>query len=222
MENQPVYEEFGSVLLLVSTIKHRFELQSSDLNGLDPDSFTSRYFRSASESRTTGQLSEHENDLLGGWVRGLFEAEGINDELMSTCKPAEFYLLIATLFDQSIKACQSRTLTMETLKGGFECRSFSFSASIYVVCSLLFHFFLHYHYHHGRRLNLAMIHRSSGTFPTSLPPCRSYLVRQHPLVHLLFLHTNRRASPGPPHPPQTGLHVHRLRSDALRRPRSSC
>ncbi|KAI4271987.1 MAG: hypothetical protein L6R38_006730, partial [Xanthoria sp. 2 TBL-2021] len=121
VENQPVYEEFGSVLLLVSTIKHRFELLSSDLNGLDPDSFTSRYFRSASESRTTDQLSEHENDLLGGWVRGLFEAEGINDELMSTCKPAEFYLLIATLFDQSIKACQSRTLMMETLKGGFEC-----------------------------------------------------------------------------------------------------
>ncbi|KAL8861163.1 MAG: hypothetical protein Q9178_002379 [Gyalolechia marmorata] len=66
------------------------------------------------------QLSEHENDLLGGWIRGLFEAEGINDELMSTCKPAEFHLLVATLFDQSIKACQTRTLTMETLKGGFE------------------------------------------------------------------------------------------------------
>ncbi|KAL8889778.1 MAG: hypothetical protein Q9192_005966 [Flavoplaca navasiana] len=120
VENQPVYDEFGSVLLLVSTIKHRFELQPSDLTGLDPDSFTSRYFRSASESRTIEQLSEHENDLLGGWIRGLFEAEGINDELMSTCKPAEFHLLIATLFDQSIKACQSRTLTMETLKGGFE------------------------------------------------------------------------------------------------------
>ena len=69
------------------------------------------------------QLSEHENDLLGGWIRGLFEAEGINDELMSTCKPAEFHLLVATLFDQSIKACQTRTLTMETLKGGFECMS---------------------------------------------------------------------------------------------------
>ncbi|KAI4228824.1 MAG: hypothetical protein L6R36_001326 [Xanthoria steineri] len=120
VENQPVYEEFGSVLLLVSTIKHRFKLQPSEMNGVDPDSFTSRYFRLASESRKIDQLSEHENDLLGGWVRGLFEAEGINDELMSTCKPAEFYLLIATLFDQSIKACQSRTLTMETLKGGFE------------------------------------------------------------------------------------------------------
>ncbi|KAL8975870.1 MAG: hypothetical protein Q9205_008015, partial [Flavoplaca limonia] len=120
VENQPVYDEFGSVLLLVSTIKHRFELQPSDLTALDPDSFTSRYFRSASESRTIEQLSEHENDLLGGWIRGLFEAEGINDELMSTCKPAEFHLLIATLFDQSIKACQSRILTMETLKGGFE------------------------------------------------------------------------------------------------------
>lgn len=141
MENQPVYEEFGSVLLLVSTIKHRFKLQPSEVNGVDPDSFTSRYFRLASESRTTDQLSEHENDLLGGWVRGLFEAEGINDELMSTCKPAEFYLLIATLFDQSIKACQSRTLTMETLKGGFECTSFSSSTLVHAVCCLLFFLF---------------------------------------------------------------------------------
>ena len=147
MENQPVYEEFGSVLLLVSTIKHRFKLLPSEMNGVDPDSFTSRYFRLASESRTTDQLSEHENDLLGGWVRGLFEAEGINDELMSTCKPAEFYLLLATLFDQSIKACQSSTLTMETLKGGFECTSFSFSTLVHLV--LFFLFFCHYHHDPG-------------------------------------------------------------------------
>ncbi|KAL8677597.1 MAG: hypothetical protein Q9186_005980 [Xanthomendoza sp. 1 TL-2023] len=120
VENQPVYDEFGSVLLLVSVIRHRFELDLSGLGMLDQTLFTSQYFRVACESRLIDSLSLHENDLLGGWIRGLFEAEGINDELMSTCKPAEFHLLVATLFDQSIKACQAKVLTLEALKGGFE------------------------------------------------------------------------------------------------------
>ncbi|KAL8992329.1 MAG: hypothetical protein Q9169_007185 [Polycauliona sp. 2 TL-2023] len=117
VENQPVYDEFGSVLLLVCTITHRFNLPPSSL---DPQSFTSRYFRSASSARPVDQLSEHESNLLGGWIKGLFEAEGINDELMSMCKPAEFHLLVATLFDQSVKAGMSRVLGLETVRGGFE------------------------------------------------------------------------------------------------------
>ncbi|KAL8829004.1 MAG: hypothetical protein Q9170_006353 [Blastenia crenularia] len=122
-ENQPVYDEFGSVLLLVCTIYHRFDLDLADLGVLDHNLFISRYFRFACESRAIDRLTDHENELLGGWIRGLFEAEGINDELMSMCQPAEFHLLVATLFDQSIKACQARVLTLETLTGGFECTS---------------------------------------------------------------------------------------------------
>ncbi|KAL8697962.1 MAG: hypothetical protein Q9201_006829 [Fulgogasparrea decipioides] len=87
------------------------------------NSFILRYFRSGCESHPIDELTEHENDLLGGWIRGLFETEGINDELMSVCKPAEFHLLVATLFDQSTKACQAGVLAAETLKGGFECKS---------------------------------------------------------------------------------------------------
>lgn len=120
-ENQPVYDEFGSILLLIATIHHRFDLDLADLGILNPTSFTSRYFRSACESRPVDRLTDHENNLLGSWIRGLFETEGINDELMSMCKPAEFHLLVATLFDQSIKACQSRVLALDALTGGFEC-----------------------------------------------------------------------------------------------------
>ncbi|KAI4234494.1 MAG: hypothetical protein LQ352_008172, partial [Teloschistes flavicans] len=119
-ESQPVYDEFGSILLLVSMIWHRFDLDEIADGILDPNSFTTQYFRSASRSRQIRELTERESELLGGWVRGLFETEGINDELMSTCKPAEFHLLVTTLFDQSIKACQAGVLAVETLKGGFE------------------------------------------------------------------------------------------------------
>ena len=74
-------------------------------------------------SRSPDHLTEHENKLLGGWIRGLFEAEAINNELMSMCSPKEFHLLVATLFDQSLKACQAKVLALDTLRGGFECRS---------------------------------------------------------------------------------------------------
>ncbi len=121
VENQPVYDEFGSVLLLVSTIRHRFDLDLADLGILASGSFVSHYFGSACESRSIDVLTAHENELLRGWIRGLFESEGINDELMSMCKPAEFHLLVATLFDQSVKACQTRVLALETLTGSFEC-----------------------------------------------------------------------------------------------------
>ncbi|KAL9576232.1 MAG: hypothetical protein Q9212_007274, partial [Teloschistes hypoglaucus] len=119
-ESQPVYDEFGSILLLVSMIWHRFDLDEIADGILDPNSFTAQYFRSASRSRQTQELTKRESELLGDWIRGLFETEGINDELMSTCKPAEFHLLVTTLFDQSIKACQAGVLAVETLKGGFE------------------------------------------------------------------------------------------------------
>ncbi|KAL9051565.1 MAG: hypothetical protein Q9206_004654 [Seirophora lacunosa] len=119
-ENQPVYDEFGSVLLLISAIKHRFALDLADLGISAPGSFISQYFKSACDSRAVNHLTEHENELLGGWVRGLFETEGINDELMSMCKPAQFHLLVSTLFDQSIKACQAGVLALDTLTGGFE------------------------------------------------------------------------------------------------------
>ena len=73
-------------------------------------------------SRSPDDLTEHENKLLGGWIRGLFETEGINDEVMSMCRPNEFHLLVATLFDQNLKACQAKVLTLETLRGSFECK----------------------------------------------------------------------------------------------------
>lgn len=77
-------------------------------------------------SRSPEDLTQHENKLLGGWIRGLFETEGISDELMSMCSPKEFHLLVATLFDQSLKACQFKFLALDTLRGGFECKGIFF------------------------------------------------------------------------------------------------
>ena len=119
-EHQPVYDEFGSILLFLVIVQYRFNLQYEEMGINNPGSFIIKFLRDGPKSRPIEDLSEHESQLLGSWIRGLYETEGIGDELMSTCKPREFYLLVATLFDQSLKACQANILALETLRGGFE------------------------------------------------------------------------------------------------------
>lgn len=114
-------------------------MQAYDLGIEGPNSFVLKYIKNASMARSLDELTEHENVVLRGWIRGLFEAEGINDDLMSMCSPKEFHLLVATLFDQSLKACHSKVLAPETLKSGFECE---WHLSIFIFIS--YHYLLHY------------------------------------------------------------------------------
>ena len=119
-EYQPIYDDFGSMLLFVVAVVHRFCLTWEDLGVESSDSFILQYLRSSSASRPLEELSSQENEIIGAWIKGLYETESISDELMSMCKPQQFHLLVATLFDQSLKACQAGVLPLETLKAGFE------------------------------------------------------------------------------------------------------
>ncbi len=123
-EYQPVYDEFGSILLLIVIAQNRYKLHPHDLGVNSTNSFVLKYMREACMVQSPEDLTQHENKLLGGWIRGLFDTEGISDELMSMCRPMEFHLLVATLFDQSLKACQFKYLALDTLRGGFECKQF--------------------------------------------------------------------------------------------------
>lgn len=120
-ENQPVYDEFGSVLLLVMAFRHRYDLRPYDLGISSDDSFILKLLDRGFGSQKLEDLSEKQNKNLGGWIGALFIAEGISEETMSTCSPQEFYLLVTTLFSQSLSACEAGKLEFDTLKGGFEC-----------------------------------------------------------------------------------------------------
>lgn len=112
-------------------VTHRFDLQQHDLGIHSSESFVLRYIRLASASKILDDLTEKESKLLGAWVRGLFEEnEGINDELMANSSPNEFHMVVATLLDQSLKACQAGFLTMSTLRDGLEC-GFLFPGLLY-------------------------------------------------------------------------------------------
>ncbi|KAH9883338.1 mediator complex subunit Med5 [Xylariomycetidae sp. FL2044] len=86
-EYQPVYEEFGAILLL-----------------------------------TMDEMTDQEKTHLDGWIRGLFDTEagGLGDELMSSCPPQDFYLLVPTLFQNIVVAFSMNYLDEEILKTGIE------------------------------------------------------------------------------------------------------
>ena len=120
-EHHPVYDEFGSILLLILAFRHHFCLQEADLGINYHDSFVRSFLRMGCTPRQSSELTANERQHLGGWAKGLYQAGHISDEFMATCSPKEFYLLVATLFDQSLRALQAGVLDTDTVKGGFEC-----------------------------------------------------------------------------------------------------
>lgn len=124
-EYQPVYEEFSSILLYLLALAYRYGLSAADLRIRSPDSFVGKLLSKTHHARRLDDLSEQEKAQVGGWLHGLFDSDvsGLGDELMSSCSPQEYYLLIPTLFEQIILAFSLGHLSEEMLKGGLECKS---------------------------------------------------------------------------------------------------
>ena len=123
-EYQPVYEEFGAILLLVLGFAYRYNLSAADMGIHSSDSYVAKILNRAHIARPLENLTAQENTHLEGWFQGLYnsEAGGLGDELMSSCPPQNFYLLIATLFSQTVIGYSVGNLNDENLKSGIECR----------------------------------------------------------------------------------------------------
>lgn len=123
-EYQPVYEEFGAILLLVLAFTNRYDLSPSDIGLYSPKSSVRRIISQAHVNRNKSQLTEQEDKHLNGWILGLFDSDGggLGDELMSSCPPQDFYMLVAPLFYNIVAGYSHGYLTDESLKSGVECR----------------------------------------------------------------------------------------------------
>ncbi|CAD6892292.1 unnamed protein product [Tilletia controversa] len=75
------------------------------------------YLRVRSLSYQLNQLSENERELIGRWVTALFDSEGISDELSRDSPPKTMLKLAPTLFAQSISACATGIVDLDTLRG---------------------------------------------------------------------------------------------------------
>lgn len=121
-EYQPVYEEFGSVLLLVLAFAYRYNLSATDLGIRSPDSFVAKLLGVGQPNKPFDELTDQEKGHLDGWIHGLFDTEsgGLADELLSSCPPQDFYLLVPTLFHNIVLAFSTGHLDEESLKTGVE------------------------------------------------------------------------------------------------------
>jgi len=107
------------------TLIHRYDIQITDLTSSstpNTDSFIPQLLSKGSTSQRIENFeSSDKHAQLGGWIREIFEGEGISDGLMSSCRPQDFYRLVPTLFMQSVMACERGVLEIDTLKEGFAC-----------------------------------------------------------------------------------------------------
>lgn len=116
-----MYDEFGSVFLLILVCRNRLALSRSDLGVRKKDGFLARYLDQEGNENNLDDLSEDSRKYLGDWINALYIAEALGDELTTSCSAHDFYLLVPTLLRQSMTAYQRGKLSQEPLKAGLEC-----------------------------------------------------------------------------------------------------
>lgn len=85
-----------------------------------------RWFLTTSGSETDiAKLSATQNDLLGDWVRALFETEGIKDELLARCSPQDFYKIVPALVGQILTIHHQGLLPKDKLRNGYDCETYA-------------------------------------------------------------------------------------------------
>ncbi|KAF2737281.1 mediator of RNA polymeras-like protein II transcription subunit 5 [Polyplosphaeria fusca] len=120
-EYQPLYDEFGAILVLVLAFNYRYGLTYADL-GIGPDSFVAQLLERGQRSIAPDDLTEEQGKQLESWLRGLYDAdkEGLSNDVFASCRPQDFYLIVPTLFSQTVLACSSDVLSIDSVKGGLE------------------------------------------------------------------------------------------------------
>lgn len=122
-EYQPVYDEFGAILVLVMAFVYRYDLSYHDL-GIARTTIVARLIEHGSQSMLPSELSEEQGKALGSWLKGLYDSdkEGLSNDVFASCRPQDFYLIVPTFFHQTVLACSAGVLSFETVKGGLECK----------------------------------------------------------------------------------------------------
>lgn len=87
------------------------------------DSFIAQMLKRCSRAQLPNDLSEEQTKYLEGWLKALFDSDGagLSDEVLSICRPQEFYLLVPTVFQQACMACSEGVLSIDAMKTGLEC-----------------------------------------------------------------------------------------------------
>lgn len=119
-ESQPIYEEFGSVLLLLLTVKFRLNLPNSDLGLASKTGFVAQYLSSGQAEGPPSSSSGDQHRHIRDWIQNLYFEEGLSDDVTTSCSAKEFYLMIPTLLHQSMTAFSVGKLSQHKLEQGLD------------------------------------------------------------------------------------------------------
>lgn len=120
-EYQPVYDEFGAILVLIMAFVYRYDLKYCDI-GIAQGSFIAKLIEQGHHSLSPNEMTEEQSKSLGIWLKGLYDhdKEGLSNDVFASCRPQDFYLIVPTLFNQTVLACSHGILTFESVKSGLE------------------------------------------------------------------------------------------------------
>lgn len=132
-EYQPVYDEFGAILVLVMAFIYRYDLTYHDL-GIAPGTFIARLMEHGHRSMSPDEMTEAQGKSLGTWLKGLYDSdkEGLSNDVFASCSPQDFYLIVPTFFKQTVLACSHGVLAFESVKSGLECKLTYFADQRYM------------------------------------------------------------------------------------------
>ncbi|KAL9050007.1 MAG: hypothetical protein Q9162_006889 [Coniocarpon cinnabarinum] len=119
-EHQPVYDEFSACVLLLLALGYRFKLSPTEL-GLPMDvPLWYPLLHGKVSAMPISALDEDQNKRLSGWIGGLFESNILGEDILASCPPQEFYMLLPTILQQTIMACRLDALERSHLHNGLE------------------------------------------------------------------------------------------------------
>ncbi|KAI8934400.1 mediator complex subunit [Plenodomus lindquistii] len=120
-EYQPVYDEFGAILVLIMAFVYRYDLTYRDI-GITHGSFVAKVMERGYHSLSPNEMTDEQSRSLGIWLKGLYDhdKEGLSNDVFASCRPQDFYLIVPTLFNQTVLACSHGILTFESVKSGLE------------------------------------------------------------------------------------------------------
>lgn len=111
----------GGILLFAQLLIQKSLCANYNLEDLLPSQehrFLACFVRSSGAIQVGGKLAASEQSIIFNWLTALFGSEGISDELIKTSSPQLLLRLTPTLFSQSITACCSGVIDLDTLRGG--------------------------------------------------------------------------------------------------------
>ncbi|KAE9961818.1 hypothetical protein EG328_001548 [Venturia inaequalis] len=118
-EFQPVYDEFASIFLLVLAFVYRYQFSNTEM-GISKDSFVAKYIVQGHQSLLAEELDDEQMKYLGSWIKGLYDPEGITEEVTGACRPQQFYMIVPTIFSQTMLVCAGGALDWDIVKNGLE------------------------------------------------------------------------------------------------------